>query len=80
MVSIGDLASRRICTESESKVANLCNLSRLNPSTEPRFDLRVTVERQRHGLTQITHTRGGRQSLAPVVFFYVRENRLQYNP
>ena len=39
------LASRRLCTKSESKVANLCNLSRLKPSTEPWFKLRVNVER-----------------------------------
>ena len=37
-------------TESESKAANLCNLSCLKPSTEARPELRVTVERQRHGL------------------------------
>ena len=33
---IRDLASRHICTESESKVANLCNLPCLKPSTEPK--------------------------------------------
>ena len=45
LYSIRDLASRRLCTESESKVANLCNLSRLKPSTEARPELRVTVDR-----------------------------------
>ena len=44
------LALRLLCTESESKVANLCNLSCLKPSTEARPELRVTVERQQHGL------------------------------
>ena len=36
--------------ESESKAANLCNLSRPKPSTKARPELRVTVDRQRHGL------------------------------
>jgi len=34
-----------LCTESESKVVNRCNLSRLEPSTEPWFELLVTIER-----------------------------------
>ena len=43
------LLPRRLYTERESKVANLCKPSRLKPSTEPRPDLRVTIERQRQG-------------------------------
>ena len=39
------LLPRRLYTERESKVANLCKPSRLKPSTEPRPDLRVTIER-----------------------------------
>ena len=39
------LASRRLCTESKSNVANLCNLSRLKPSTERWLEFHVTVER-----------------------------------
>ena len=46
VLSIRYLASRLLCTESESKVANLCNLSRLKPSTEALPELRVTS----HGL------------------------------
>ena len=38
-----------LCTESESKVVNRCNLSRLEKSTEPWFELPVTFERQQHG-------------------------------
>ena len=45
VLSIRDLASRRIFTENESKVANLCNLSRLKSSTELWLELRVTIER-----------------------------------
>ena len=45
LLSIRYLASRRLCTESESKVTNLCKPSRLKPSTEPRPELRVTVDR-----------------------------------
>ena len=45
VLSIRDLASRRIVTENESKVANLCNLSRLKSSTELWLALRVTIER-----------------------------------
>ena len=45
VLSIRDLASRRIVTENESKVANLCNLSRLKSSTELWLELRVTIER-----------------------------------
>ena len=45
VLSIRDLASRRIFIENESKVANLCNLSRLKSSTELWLELRVTIER-----------------------------------
>ena len=47
LLSIRYLSSRRICTENESKVANCLQtfLSETKPSTEPWFELRVTVER-----------------------------------
>ena len=45
LLSIRYFASRLLCTESESKVTNLCNLSRLKPLTEARDELRVTVDR-----------------------------------
>ena len=45
LLSILYLASRLLCTESESKVANLCNLCRLKPSTEPWLEFHVTIER-----------------------------------
>ena len=41
----GGTPTHYLSTESESKVANLCNLSRLKPSTEARLELLVTVER-----------------------------------
>ena len=42
LLSIRDLSSRRICTESESKVANVFKPFHLKPSTEPWFELRFT--------------------------------------
>ena len=42
LLSIRDLSSRRICIESESKVARLWKPFRLKPSTEPWFELCVT--------------------------------------
>ena len=45
LLSIRYLASRHLCTESESKVASLCNLSCLKPSTEAWDELRVTIDR-----------------------------------
>ena len=45
LLSIRYLASRHLCTESESKVTNLCKPSRLKPSTEPRPERHVTVDR-----------------------------------
>ena len=44
LLSIRDLALSSLCTQSESKVANRCNLSHL-PSAEPWLELRVTVKR-----------------------------------
>ena len=50
LLSICYLAFKQLCTESKSKVANLCNLSRLKPLTEPWLAFHVTIERWRHGL------------------------------
>ena len=103
-LAIRYLASRLLCTQSESKVANRCNLSRLKPSrdrrtfqdfnpppatrhpspvtrhppsaekscrsTEARPELRVTVDRQRHGLRLKLLTLGVGDSLLLPLFSY----------